>query len=109
MKLLPLAAILLTSACSSAAPPPNALVSRWSNNGTRLYKPSELPSGFSGTFSLRSLQGTLLWVSNVQNKEVFALLPDGSIRWNGRKVKTDREFRAAMLAMAKTLEYGCRK
>jgi len=89
MKLLPLAALFLASTCF-AAPPPVQL------RGAAPPDPRA--------------QGTLLWISNAQNQEVLAVLPDGSILWNGRKVKTDREFRAAMIAMAKTLQDGaCRQ
>jgi len=87
MKHLPLVFIILASTCF-AAPPSLQL------------QGSEPPGA----------QGTLLWISNAQSREVLALLPDGSIRWNGRKVKTDKEFRAAMIAMAKTLQDGaCRR
>jgi hypothetical protein len=42
-------------------------------------------------------------------KSILALRGDGAIRWRGRWIKTDREFRAAMIDLKKMLEYNCQR
>jgi hypothetical protein len=40
-------------------------------------------------------------------RDVVSISSDGRIFWNGREVKTDADFRAAMLTAMKTLNTKC--
>jgi hypothetical protein len=45
-------------------------------------------------------------MTNYTIKEVVRIEHDGRVIWNGREVKTDDEFRAAMLALKDALTGG---
>lgn len=52
---------------------------------------------------------SVIWISDKQGREIIAITPDGDVWWRGRKVKTDVEFRKAMLEMTERLDLACVK
>jgi hypothetical protein len=45
----------------------------------------------------------IMVISAPQNREVIRIAHDGTLFWHGREVTTDKEFKAAMLALARYL------
>jgi len=53
-----------------------------------------------------SSAGTISFEVNNGAREVLRLCPDGKILWNGREVKGDEDFRAAMIDVRDSIRNG---